>query len=101
MLGPWITTSDEAKDPGDMSLKTWVNGELRQDGHTGDLVFSAAYLVSYISTFITLVPGDMITTGSPSGVAVAYDPPKWLEPGDHIEIEIETLGKLTGQVVDI
>ncbi|MEC7942673.1 MAG: fumarylacetoacetate hydrolase family protein [Pseudomonadota bacterium] len=101
MLGPWITTSNDAKDPGDMFLKTWVNGELRQDGHTGDLVFSAAYLISYISTFITLMPGDMITTGSPSGVAVAYDPPRWLEPGDHIEIEIETLGKLAGQVIDI
>jgi len=100
MLGPWITTSDEAGDPGNMAVKTWVNGELRQDGNTSDLVFSASYLVSYISTFITLMPGDMITTGSPSGVAVAFDPPKWLKPGDHVEIEIETVGKLSGDVIE-
>ena len=99
MLGPWITTADEAGDPADMTLKTWVNGELRQEGNTGDLVFSAASLVSYISTFITLVPGDMITTGSPSGVAVGFSPPKWLKPGDRVEIEIETVGRLAADVV--
>mgnify|MGYP003388823346 CR=1 FL=1 len=98
MLGPWITTADEAGDPANMALKTWVNGELRQDGNTSDLVFSAAYLVSYISTFITLMPGDMITTGSPAGVAVGFTPEKWLKPGDRVEIEIGNLGKLTAEV---
>ena len=83
-----------------MGLRTWVNGELRQDGNTSDLVFSVAYLVSYISTFITLMPGDMITTGSPSGVAVAFDPPKWLKPGDKVEIEIESVGRLAGEVIE-
>ena len=99
MLGPWITTSDEAGDPANMALTTRVNGEVRQQGNTSDLVFSAAHLVSYISTFITLMPGDMITTGSPAGVAVGFDPPKWLKPGDHVEIEIETVGTLSGEVI--
>jgi len=98
MLGPWITTADEAGDPANMAFKTWVNGELRQDGNTSDLVFSTAYLVSYISTFITLMPGDMITTGSPAGVAVGFTPEKWLKPGDRVEIEIENLGRLTAEV---
>ena len=100
MLGPWITTSDEAGDPAKMALTTRINGEIRQQGNTSDLVFSAARLVSYISTFITLMPGDMITTGSPAGVAVGFDPPKWLKPGDHVEIEIETLGTLSGEVIE-
>ena len=82
MLGPWITTADEAGDPTNMTLTTRINGEIRQQGSTADLVFSAAHLVSYISSFITLLPGDMITTGSPSGVAVGFHPPKWLVPGD-------------------
>lgn len=99
MLGPWITTADEAGDPTDMTLITKVNGEERQHGHTGDLVFSVAYLVSYISTFITLAPGDMITTGSPHGVAVSFDPPKWLKPGDDLEIEIERVGAIRADIV--
>jgi len=98
MLGPWITTADEAGNPANMTLTTRVNGEVRQQGSTADLVFSAAHLVSYISSFITLAPGDMITTGSPSGVAVGFDPPKWLLPGDKVEIEINTLGTLAAEV---
>ena len=97
-MGPWIVTADEAGDPADMNLTTRVNGEVRQQGNTSDLVFSAAYLLSYISTFITLVPGDMITTGSPSGVAAGFDPPKWLKPGDVLEIEIEGIGTLGADV---
>ena len=98
MLGPWITTADEAGNPANMTLTTRINGEVRQQGSTADLVFSAAHLVSYISSFITLAPGDMITTGSPSGVAVGFDPPKWLVPGDKVEIEINTLGTLAAEV---
>ena len=98
MLGPWITTADEAGDPANMTLTTRINGEIRQQGSTADLVFSAAHLVSYISSFITLLPGDMITTGSPSGVAVGFDPPQWLVPGERVEIEIETIGKLSAEV---
>jgi 2-keto-4-pentenoate hydratase/2-oxohepta-3-ene-1,7-dioic acid hydratase in catechol pathway len=98
MLGPWITTADEAGDPANMTLTTRINGEVRQQGNTGDLVFSAAQLVSYITSFITLLPGDMVTTGSPSGVAVGFDPPKWLVPGDRVEIEIDTIGTLSAEV---
>ncbi len=98
MLGPWITTADEAGDPANMTVVTRVNGEDRQHGNTSDLVFSAAYLLSYISTFITLMPGDMITTGSPHGVAAGFDPPKWLKPGDRIEFEISGVGTLRGEV---
>ena len=99
MLGPWLTTADEAGDPANMGVRTWINGELRQDGNTSDLVFSAAFLVGYISTYITLMPGDMITTGSPAGVAAGFDPPKWLKPGDRVDIEIERLGRLSADVI--
>ena len=99
LLGPWIATADEAGDPSDMTLVTRVNGEERQRGHTGDLVFSVAYLVSYVSTFVTLAPGDMITTGSPHGVAASFDPPKWLEPGDELEIEIGRVGAVRADVI--
>jgi 2-keto-4-pentenoate hydratase/2-oxohepta-3-ene-1,7-dioic acid hydratase in catechol pathway len=99
MLGPWITTADEAGDPANMNLTTHVNGELRQQSNTRDLVFPAAYLISYISTFIALMPGDMITTGSPAGVAVGFNPPKWLKPGDKVEIKIENVGTLAADVV--
>lgn len=98
MLGPWITTADEAGDPAGMTLVTRVNGEERQRGEVGDLVFPVARLVSYISTFITLVPGDIVTTGSPHGVAAAFDPPRWLAPGDRVEIEITGLGLLSAEV---
>lgn len=98
MLGPWITTADEAGDPADMTVVTRINGEERQHGHTGDLVFPVAYLVSYISTFITLEPGDLITTGSPHGVAAGFDPPKWLKPGDEVEMEISRVGTLCADV---
>lgn len=98
MLGPWITTADEAGDPAGMTLVTRVNGEERQRGEVGDLVFPVARLVSYISTFITLVPGDIVTTGSPHGVAAAFDPPRWLTPGDRVEIEVTGLGLLSAEV---
>ena len=74
MLGPWLTTTEEAGDPGNLSLTTHINGEVRQQGNTSDLVFSAGYLISYISTFITLMPGDIITTGSPSGCLLYTSP---------------------------
>lgn len=98
-LGPWIATADDAGDPADMNLTTRVNGEVRQRGNTSDLVFSAAYLISYISTYITLMPGDIISTGSPSGVAAGFDPPKWLIPGDTLEFEIGGIGILSAEVI--
>jgi acylpyruvate hydrolase len=92
--GPWITTADELGDPHDLALKTWVNGELRQDSRTSDLIFKVPDLVSFIGEAITLEPGDLILTGTPSGVGMALDPPRFLQPGDVVKIEIERLGSI-------
>jgi 2-keto-4-pentenoate hydratase/2-oxohepta-3-ene-1,7-dioic acid hydratase in catechol pathway len=92
--GPWITTPDEVGDPGDLRLRTWVNGELRQDGHTSDLIFSCSELVDFIAQTCTLLPGDLILTGTPNGVGMALDPPQFLHSGDVIRIEIERLGAI-------
>jgi acylpyruvate hydrolase len=93
-FGPWITTADEVPDPGDLQLRTWVNGELRQDSRTSDLIFGCQELVDFIAQTCTLVPGDLILTGTPSGVGTAFDPPKFLASGDVIRIEIERLGTI-------
>ena len=91
-FGPWVTTADEVGDPEDLALRTWVNGELRQDARTSDLVFSIPELVAFLRETITLEPGDLILTGTPSGVGMALDPPRFLESGDVVRIEIEQLG---------
>lgn len=90
--GPWITTADEVARPEDLRLRTWVNGELRQDARTSDLVFGIDALVRFIGETCTLEPGDLILTGTPSGVGMALDPPRFLASGDVVRIEIETLG---------
>jgi 2-keto-4-pentenoate hydratase/2-oxohepta-3-ene-1,7-dioic acid hydratase in catechol pathway len=92
--GPWITTADEAGDPHELALRTWVNGELRQDSNTSDLIFKVPQLVAFIGEAITLEPGDIILTGTPSGVGMALDPPQFLQPGDVVRIEIERLGAI-------
>jgi acylpyruvate hydrolase len=92
--GPWITTADEVPDPGDLRLRTWVNGELRQDTRTSDLIFGVHELVAFISETCTLAPGDLILTGTPSGVGAAMDPRVFLQSGDVIRIEIESLGSI-------
>lgn len=91
-LGPWLVTRDEV-DPGALRLRTWVNGELRQDGTTADMIFSVAEIVAYISEFMTLMPGDVIPTGTPAGVALGMDPPKWLRPGDEVRLSVTGLGE--------
>jgi 2-keto-4-pentenoate hydratase/2-oxohepta-3-ene-1,7-dioic acid hydratase in catechol pathway len=96
--GPWITTADEVPDPGALQLRTWVNGELRQDSSTGDLIFGCREVVDFISETCTLLPGDLILTGTPSGVGMAMDPPRFLKSGDTIRIEIENLGVIEHQV---
>jgi acylpyruvate hydrolase len=96
--GPWITTADEVPDPGNLDLKTWVNGELRQDSNTCDLIFGCDELVAFIAQTCTLQPGDLILTGTPSGVGMGFDPPRFLKPGDHVKIEIERLGIIEHQV---
>jgi 2-keto-4-pentenoate hydratase/2-oxohepta-3-ene-1,7-dioic acid hydratase in catechol pathway len=92
--GPWITTADEVADPGDLRLRTWVNGELRQDSRTSDLIFGIDALVRFLQETITLEPGDLILTGTPSGVGMAFDPPRFLAAGDRVRIEIDQLGAI-------
>ena len=97
--GPWITTADEVADPQDLAIRTCVNGELRQDGHTSDMVFSVAELVAYISARMTLEPGDVITTGTPAGVGAGFSPPRFMSAGDQVRIEIDGLGRIEHGVV--
>lgn len=92
--GPWITTADEITDPHSLALKTWVNGELRQDSNTSNLIFTVPQLVEFISETCTLQPGDVILTGTPSGVGLAQSPPAFLSSGDVVRIEIERLGAI-------
>lgn len=90
--GPWITTADEIEDPERLRLRTWVNGELRQDASTADLIFGPRTLVDFLGEAITLQPGDLILTGTPEGVGAAMDPRRFLASGDVVRIEIEGLG---------
>jgi 2-keto-4-pentenoate hydratase/2-oxohepta-3-ene-1,7-dioic acid hydratase in catechol pathway len=92
--GPWITTADEVPDPQALRLRTWVNGELRQDSSTSDLIFGIPELVAFISETCTLEPGSLILTGTPSGVGMSMDPPRFLSSGDVVRIEIEGLGAI-------
>jgi 2-keto-4-pentenoate hydratase/2-oxohepta-3-ene-1,7-dioic acid hydratase in catechol pathway len=91
-LGPWLVTADDVPDPQALRLWLTVNGERRQDSSTGDMVFGCALLVSYISQFMTLLPGDVISTGTPEGVGLGMKPPKYLVPGDVVELGVEGLG---------
>jgi 2-keto-4-pentenoate hydratase/2-oxohepta-3-ene-1,7-dioic acid hydratase in catechol pathway len=97
-LGPWLTTSDEI-DPSGLRLRTWVNGELRQDSSTKQLIFDCAALVEHLSTAFTLEPGDVVATGTPGGVGIAMKPPRLLQAGDVVRVEIEGLGTLENPVV--
>lgn len=92
--GPWITTADEVPDAQALWLRTWVNGELRQDSSTANLIFDIPTLVAFVSEACTLEPGDLILTGTPSGVGMGMDPPRFLESGDVVRIEIEGLGAI-------
>jgi 2,4-diketo-3-deoxy-L-fuconate hydrolase len=97
-LGPYIATADEVEDPQDLSVRCTLNGEVMQDGTTAKMIFSVAELVSFLSQGMTLVPGDVIVTGTPPGVGSARDPQVWLKDGDEVTIEIEGLGALTNPV---
>ena len=90
--GPWVTTADEVEDPHALQLRTWVNGELRQDSRTSDLIFGVEAIVAFLRETCTLEPGDLILTGTPSGVGMALDPPRFLGSGDVVRIEIDQLG---------
>lgn len=99
-IGPWIVTTDELDLSKPLELKTRVNGELRQHDTTERLMFPFDHLVSYLSTFATLKPGDLIVTGTPTGAGARFDPPRWLKPGDLVEVEVPGVGLLANRVVD-
>lgn len=92
-LGPWLVTPDEVGDTSSLGLRTWVNGELRQDGRTDDLIFDVEHVVRYVSQFMVLEPGDVINTGTPQGVAFGANDFPYLVPGDVVELEIDRLGR--------
>jgi 2-keto-4-pentenoate hydratase/2-oxohepta-3-ene-1,7-dioic acid hydratase in catechol pathway len=99
-IGPWIVPLDAATPPDDLTVITRVNGEERQRGNTGTLAFSFADIIAYVSTFTTLEPGDLIATGTPPGAGGRFDPPKWLKPGDVVEVECPAIGLLKNTVAD-
>ena len=98
-MGPWLVTGDEVTDSQKLRLWCKVNGELRQNSWTGDMMCSVRQLVAYISRFMTLLPGDVIATGTPAGVALGMTPPRYLQAGDFVECGIEGLGELAQRVV--
>jgi ureidoglycolate lyase len=99
-FGPWITTADEIGDPHALSIRAIVNGEVRQDSNTCNLVFNVWDQVAFISEALTLEPGDLIYTGTPGGVGMAMKPPRYLKAGDRVRIEIERLGAIENPVID-
>ncbi len=99
-IGPWLVPFTDAAQLDDIALTTRVNGELRQQDRTRRMVFDFRYIVSYVSTFTTLVPGDVLICGTPTGAGARFDPPIWLKPGDTIEVEAEGIGRLVNGVED-
>ncbi len=93
-LGPYLVTADEVSDPQNLWLRCWVNGDLRQDSNTADMLFGVAESISYISQYMTLEPGDVISTGTPEGVILGMSPSVWLKPGDEVIVEVQGLGRL-------
>jgi 2-keto-4-pentenoate hydratase/2-oxohepta-3-ene-1,7-dioic acid hydratase in catechol pathway len=98
-FGPWMVTKDEIANNRSLKIETRINGETMQSGHTGQMIFSTSRLIAYASTIFTLVPGDVIITGTPSGVGFSRKPPRFLRPGDVIEVEIEAIGILKNPVI--
>jgi 2-keto-4-pentenoate hydratase/2-oxohepta-3-ene-1,7-dioic acid hydratase in catechol pathway len=98
-LGPWLVTADEVADAGKLQVTTDINGERRQNSNTADLIFGIEHIVSYVSQFMTLLPGDVIPTGTPSGVAMGFKPPRFLKPGDTMRVAVEGLGEQNSRLV--
>ncbi|HEY7797641.1 MAG TPA: fumarylacetoacetate hydrolase family protein [Hyphomonadaceae bacterium] len=98
-VGPWITTPDEAGDVSSMKLRCWVNGELRQDGVAGDMIFDIAAQIEHLTKAFPLEPGDLLFTGTPAGVGAAYDPPKFVKVGDKVRVEVDRLGAIETTIV--
>jgi 2-keto-4-pentenoate hydratase/2-oxohepta-3-ene-1,7-dioic acid hydratase in catechol pathway len=99
-VGPWMVTRDEINPKKSLHLTTRVNGEVRQDDTTDSIIYDFPYLLNYISTFMTLDPGDLILTGTPTGAGARFDPPRWLTPGDVVEVEVPEIGLLSNTVID-
>jgi 2-keto-4-pentenoate hydratase/2-oxohepta-3-ene-1,7-dioic acid hydratase in catechol pathway len=93
-----MVTRDEIPDPHNLSIKTWLNGQIVQDGNTRDMLFKIPAFIAYVSTIGPLVPGDVLATGTPSGVGFSRKPPLWMKAGDRCEIEIERVGRLSNPV---
>lgn len=98
-FGPWITTADAVPDPQALAIRTTVNGELRQDSSTAEMIFGCAELIALLSQAVTLEPGDVITTGTPPGVGEGFSPKRYLQPGDVVRVEIDGLGHIENRVV--
>jgi len=98
-MGPWITTADEIADPHALDVQLRINGELMQNSNTRELIFGIPVLVEYLSSVVTLEPGDVVSTGTPAGVGFARRPPRWLRPGDEVVISITGLGELRNPVI--
>ncbi|HTM81607.1 fumarylacetoacetate hydrolase family protein [Asticcacaulis sp.] len=98
-VGPWMTTADEVPNPDDLYLKTWVDGELRQDGRTSDMAWTFGAMIEELSSVFTLEPGDILSTGTPGGVGVGFNPPRFLTPGQVVRVEIEGLGYIENRVI--
>lgn len=100
-LGPYLVTKDEIPDPNNLSIRCVVNGQVMQDSNTREMIFKIPYLIAYLSSGITLLPGDIITTGTPDGVGMGRKPPVFLRNGDVMTVEIEGLGQLTNPCVEV
>ncbi|HEX2281589.1 MAG TPA: fumarylacetoacetate hydrolase family protein [Thermomicrobiales bacterium] len=98
-IGPYLVTADEAGNPQKLAIRTWLNGDLRQNSNTDDMIFPVAELIAYISRHFTLDPGDVIITGTPEGVILGMAEKRWMVPGDVVEVEVEGLGKLRNRMV--
>jgi len=98
-IGPWIVTDDEVPDPLALTLRMRVNGEVRQEARTGEMIYSIYEQIAYLSTVMTLEPGDILATGTPSGVGAAMDPPSFLKIGDVMRVEIDGIGHIENRVI--
>ncbi len=99
-LGPWIVTPDELGDPHNLAIKTWIDDELRQNGNTRQMLFNCYEMIAYLSQAMTLEPGDVVTTGTPSGVGVKMQPRGYMKPGQTVRIEIAGIGTLSNPVIE-
>lgn len=97
-LGPWMVSADEIADPQDLWVRTWLNGQPMQEGHTADMLFTVRDLIAYVSQYMTLEPGDILATGTPAGIGAFRQPPVWLQSGDVLRMEVTGVGILENRI---